>query len=282
MRKQPSPRQRQLNEEGLRTSYHESRTDSPVQVSCLNVTKCKHKKNAFKKCKVSSFQTTVFKPQCDTDWPRGRKVSGNSSKRKHYQSFIKKKNKTSSWIIRDRSNCPHPEIDGLTSSQRNSGRPNRRHINSNCSTRKYKPVGVSTSRDMPNRNMTVGQFARLQERAKILLTDANIQDSSMKIARKIASLSPLGFQVAMNKEQGTSHKVIWDSGASVCVTPDREDFIEYTKDSDIPHVKGIGGRESQVLGKGTVSWSVHDNKGSIRTLKLPAYHRTKEDGRYYG
>ena len=65
--------------------------------------------------------------------------------------------------------------------------------------------------------MTVGQFARLQERAKILLTDANIQDSSMKIARKIASLSPLGFQVAMNKEQGTSYKVIWDSGASVCV-----------------------------------------------------------------
>ena len=70
LRKQPRPRQRQLNEEGLRTSYHESRTDSPVQVSCLNVTKCKHKKNAFKKSKVSSFQTTVFKPQRGTDWPR--------------------------------------------------------------------------------------------------------------------------------------------------------------------------------------------------------------------
>ena len=58
----------------------------------------------------------------------------------------------------------------------------------------------------------------------------------------------------------------------MCVTPDREDFIDYTKDSDIPHVKGIGGKESQVLGKGTDSWSVHDNNGSIRTLKLPAYH----------
>ena len=66
--------------------------------------------------------------------------------------------------------------------------------------------------------------------------------------------------------------MIWDSGASVCVTPDREDFVEYTKESDIPHVKGIGGKESQVLGKGIVSWSVHDNKGSIRTLRLPAYH----------
>ena len=263
-------RQRQPNEEGLRTSYHESRSDSPVQVSCLKVTKGQRKiKTVRNTDKKLSPQELVYKPEHVKSWPRGKKV-GSQSEKHQYQSF--NNNKHSRCKTKYQKNCPHSEINRLNLKISKLEKYGGKYSDTKQVVKKYKPVGVSTNRDLPNHNMTVGQFCRLQRRARVLLTDVNIDDSTKKIARKISTLSPSGFQAAMNDQQGTSYKVIWDSGASVCVTPDREDFIEYTRDSDIPHVKGIGGIESEVMGQGTVSWCVHDNNGSLRTLNLPAYH----------
>ena len=67
--------------------------------------------------------------------------------------------------------------------------------------------------------------------------------------------------------------LIWDSGASVCVTPNRKDFIDYTTEVTIPTLSGYAkGQDSNVLGEGTVLWSIEDENGMLRTLKLRACH----------
>ena len=137
----------------------------------------------------------------------------------------------------------------------------------------YKPVGIPNRRNMPNLNMTVGQYARLKKEANtVLLTGIN--DKMKAMAQKVSLMTPSRFQAALSI--GTNNKpqnqVVWDTGASLCVTPDRDDFITYNNSSPIKHVKGIGGIESSVVGHGTVSWSIHDAKGTLRTFNLQAYH----------
>ena len=78
-------------------------------------------------------------------------------------------------------------------------------------------------------------------------------------------------QVVINDNCST-FEIIWDSGASVCITPDREDFIDYTTKVDLKNVKTMGGATSTISGQGYVLWSVHDTEGMLRHLKLKAYH----------
>ena len=54
--------------------------------------------------------------------------------------------------------------------------------------------------------------------------------------------------------------VIWDSGASICVTNNKSDFIQY-EPCALQSVKGIGGNHCKIAGKGTVCWKVHDEVG---------------------
>jgi hypothetical protein len=72
--------------------------------------------------------------------------------------------------------------------------------------------------------------------------------------------------------KGETFPIIWDSGAIICVTPSKDDFIKYSTKTDISEVKGLGGTASRVIGQGMVSWSVHDTCGSLRHLRLKAYH----------
>ena len=78
-------------------------------------------------------------------------------------------------------------------------------------------------------------------------------------------------QVIIN-EKCNSFEIIWDSGASVCITPSKTDFIDYTTNVDLKTVKTMGGATSPIKGQGTVLWSVHDERGMLRHLKLKAYH----------
>ena len=64
--------------------------------------------------------------------------------------------------------------------------------------------------------------------------------------------------------------VIWDSGASHCVTYDKNDFISEIKDpGSLRQVKGINSA-LEVKGIGTVQWSMYNEKGEIRHFQLPA------------
>ena len=74
------------------------------------------------------------------------------------------------------------------------------------------------------------------------------------------------------KENHDSFQVIWDSGASVCITPCRKDFVSYSSNPDLKTVKTMGGATSSIRGEGIVTWFVHDNNGLLRQLRLKAYH----------
>ena len=79
--------------------------------------------------------------------------------------------------------------------------------------------------------------------------------------------------VASNHRKHSNFPLIWDSGASVCVCPNREDFIEYSTSVSIPKLSGYAkGQDEYVVGEGTVLWSIEDEKGMLRTLKLRACH----------
>jgi hypothetical protein len=108
----------------------------------------------------------------------------------------------------------------------------------------------------------------------VLVMGANLQRlTQSQIADKIALLTPSGFRESITGiKSKRAFQIIWDSGASICVTPDKQDFVDYTPNPDINEVKGLGGKASQVIGQGTVLWSVHDVTGSLRHFQLKAYH----------
>jgi len=67
--------------------------------------------------------------------------------------------------------------------------------------------------------------------------------------------------------------VIWDTGASVCVTNDKNDFIEFSPNSSIPSLSGYAvNQEDDVKGEGMVVWSFEDESKMLHTLKLKAYY----------
>jgi hypothetical protein len=70
-----------------------------------------------------------------------------------------------------------------------------------------------------------------------------------------------------------SFPIIWDSGASVCITYDRSDFLNFKRDSSLTHLKGFSSdkRGTVVEGEGDVVWHIEDTNGILRALKVKAY-----------
>jgi hypothetical protein len=63
--------------------------------------------------------------------------------------------------------------------------------------------------------------------------------------------------------------VIIDSGASVCITPHRSDFINY-KDSHMK-IRDLSSSNS-VAGEGIIRWSMQDEHGDLVHIELLGYH----------
>ena len=134
---------------------------------------------------------------------------------------------------------------------------------------RYKPTGIPNNHSSPNLNLTLKQQRNLRSKIKSVF----MLGASKESLKKIVSLSPSVFKNVLDSAgKSTSFPIIWDSGASICVTPDRKDFISYQTSTDIANVKGLGGKQSTVAGKGQVLWSMHDVNGILRHLKLTAYH----------
>ena len=67
------------------------------------------------------------------------------------------------------------------------------------------------------------------------------------------------------------YPVIWDSGASLSITPHRSDFVGPIKQPD-PRLRLQGLAQGlHIAGVGQVAWSFVDTTGMLRTLKVPAY-----------
>lgn len=70
--------------------------------------------------------------------------------------------------------------------------------------------------------------------------------------------------------------IIWDSGASLSMSPCRTDFVgDLETPTGAQTVQGIGPPSSHGLaieGVGHVAWSFLDSTGMLRTIKVPAYY----------
>ena len=65
--------------------------------------------------------------------------------------------------------------------------------------------------------------------------------------------------------------VIWDSGASHSISPDRKDFVGDIRPAPLGlKIQGIA-RGLSIEGIGHVAWSFVDTTGMLRTVKVPAY-----------
>jgi transposase InsO family protein len=65
--------------------------------------------------------------------------------------------------------------------------------------------------------------------------------------------------------------LIVDTGASCCITPNRDDFVDGTyKDSEVK-IKDLSGC-NKVGGKGMIRWSIKDSLGRVQTIEIEGYH----------
>ena len=84
-------------------------------------------------------------------------------------------------------------------------------------------------------------------------------------------MAPSKLRAEMPKESVSS--IIWDSGTSLYITNDKTDFHGTLKPCPYKHLKVKGVTQAiKVHGKGTVLWSVLDEAGMLRTLKVPALY----------
>jgi hypothetical protein len=87
---------------------------------------------------------------------------------------------------------------------------------------------------------------------------------------RLAWQHPAALQAALTKEE--SYEVIWDSGASMCISYDKNDFTgPMEKVSTVSWIKGIV-KGLKIQGKGHILWAFHDTQGQLRSLKVPAYY----------
>jgi hypothetical protein len=87
---------------------------------------------------------------------------------------------------------------------------------------------------------------------------------------KIALQAPAKFRNALKKE--STFSIIWDSGASISISPNKDDFVGPLTSPGIgTRLKGIV-KGLSIQGKGHVMWAVLDTSGQLCTLKVPAYY----------
>ena len=91
-----------------------------------------------------------------------------------------------------------------------------------------------------------------------------------------ACLHSLEMPCAYKGQHDRRIPLIVDSGASVCISPLREDFIVYRQSN--AKIKDLS-KSNAVAGEGIVRWKVRDTNGKIVNLDLPAYHIDKAEVR---
>ena len=119
---------------------------------------------------------------------------------------------------------------------------------------------------MARRNARNNRTTAHAQMAQLNLTSAS---PSMNVALH----APTRFRNALS--QGSTFSVIWDSGASVTISPNKDDFVgPINSPSTITQLRGIA-KGLRIEGQGQVRWSVHDTAGGLRHLTLPAYYVPK-------
>ena len=157
-----------------------------------------------------------------------------------------------------RTHCPHSRH--LNKSRRNG--PKNRH---------KRPYKVHPWNSIHG-NLSSKPTAKQIRAAEKICTHINMLSMHTAIpdveAMQIALQAPAKFRASMPKE--TSFPIIWDSGASVCISHNKADFLNLDTSCKI-QMSSVSNKH-QVTGQGEVLWSIIDETGTLRTLKLPAFY----------
>ena len=99
---------------------------------------------------------------------------------------------------------------------------------------------------------------------------AQIGQMNPKSAMQAILQAPKWLIGALPKE--ATFPVIWDSGASISLSPVRSDFVGPLQSTGIlRRVQGIA-KGLSIKGEGHVAWTFLDAAGQLRTIKVPAYY----------
>ena len=126
---------------------------------------------------------------------------------------------------------------------------------------------MTAARDPDPRWLNAKQQAALYE----ILTSTLSFESAPSPTRlqRLATMVPSWFHVASSKEK--TKDVVWDSGASVSVSFDRNDFVgPLVKTTSSTRLNGIA-NGLKVDYQGHVVWPMQDVNGQLRSIKLPAF-----------
>ena len=75
-----------------------------------------------------------------------------------------------------------------------------------------------------------------------------------------------------DQKEALQYPIIWDSGASTSISPNRDDFVGELKPPPFGlQVRGIS-KGLKIEGIGEVAWSFENVDGMLRTIKVPAFY----------
>jgi hypothetical protein len=144
---------------------------------------------------------------------------------------------------------------------------------------KYQPVPAHGAHNMGNCNFTARQASAARKiHAHVNMALVKQWNTSAPQGLDMPSPScfrmvmqaPSRFRNALRKESFFS--IIWDSGASISISPDKDDFVgPLTSPGMGTKLKGIV-KGLSIQGQGHVMWAVPDTSGQLRAIKVPAYY----------
>jgi len=163
----------------------------------------------------------------------------------------------------------------LRSHDPNYCRPLRRRPRARTrSPTRYQPVPATASLDpsLGNNRCTskqVNAARRIQNH--IAMAMANV--SEMGVTLRMALQAPVKFRESI--PVSSTFNVIWDSGASISISNDKQDFVgPLTSPGMITQLKGIA-KGLRIEGQGHVIWVMHDANGYLRKVRVPAFYVPK-------
>jgi GAG-pre-integrase domain len=126
-----------------------------------------------------------------------------------------------------------------------------------------KVTAVPTSKQVPNHYRTQ---CVTNPKAQAHIAQLKSQGES-PIVHFIGQCGLAWFRTSSTKID-RSDTIIWDSGASVSISPNRDDFLGKIEPVNTT-IQGISPEEVGVKGHGFVAWPMEDVNGMLRILKVP-------------
>ena len=143
--------------------------------------------------------------------------------------------------------------------------------------RKFTKSYQSTGKQRGFTKSQVDAFGSLLGKAYMANHEVPSKQKNVAHAVHSAFVAPSETQAILGKDK--HYPMIWDSGASICISPTHSDFVGPLSKQTMNHrLQGIG-KGLKVEGAGHVAWSFVDCSGMLRTLKVPGLYVPKASAR---